>query len=85
MFPNLLPARASEQGNVIRLVSVYKLIRKQEGMVQRLGEMRKDRRERIEKGSREGIEKETKRQFEEKEGLRDPPLLEFLDPRKIRF
>ena len=41
-------------------------------------------RERIEKGSREGIEKETKRQFEEKEGLRDPPLLEFLDPRKIR-
>ena len=39
-----------------------------------LGEMRKVRRERIEKGSREGIEKETKRQFEEKEGLRDPPL-----------
>ena len=33
--------------------------------------MRKRRRERI--------EKETKRQFEE-EGLRDPPLLEFLDP-----
>ena len=27
------------------------------------------RRERVEKGSREGIEKETKRQFEEKEGL----------------
>ena len=49
-------------------------------MVERLGEMRKGRRERIEKGSREGIEKETKRQFEEKEGLRDPPLLEFLDP-----
>ena len=50
---------------------------------ERLGEMRKGRRERIEKGSREGIEKETKRQFEEKEGLRDPPpppLLEFLDP-----
>ena len=41
--------------------------------------MRKGRKERIEKGSREGIEKETKRQFEEKEGLRDP-LLEFLDP-----
>ena len=40
-----------------------------------------ERRERIEKGSREGIEKETKRQFEEKEGLREtPPLLEFLDP-----
>ena len=38
------------------------------------------RKERIEKGSREGIEKETKRQFEEKEGLRDPPLLEFLNP-----
>ena len=48
-------------------------------MVERLGEMRKGRRERIE-GSREGIEKETKRQFEEKEGLRDPPLLEFRDP-----
>ena len=48
------------------------MIRKQEGMVERLGEMRKGRRERIEKGSREGIEKETKRQFEE-EGLRDPP------------
>ena len=41
--------------------------------------MRKGRREMIEKGSREEIEKETKRQFEEKEGLRDPPLLEFLD------
>ena len=54
-------------------------------MVQRLGEMRKGRRERIEKRSRDGIEKETKRQFEEKEGLRDPPLLEFLDPRKIRL
>ena len=52
-------------------------------MVERLGEMRKGRRERIEKGRRE-IEIETKRQFEE-EGLRDPPLLEFLDPRKIRF
>ena len=47
--------------------------------VERLGEMRKGRRERIEKGSREGIEKETKRQFEE-EYLRDSPLLEFLDP-----
>ena len=50
-------------------------------MVERLGEMRKGRRERIQKGSREGleIEKETKRQFEE-EGLREtpPPLLEFL-------
>ena len=49
------------------------LIRKQEGMVERLGEMRKERRERIEKGGREGIENETKRQFKEKEGLRDPP------------
>ena len=36
--------------------------------------MRKGRRERIEKG-REGIEKETKRHFEEKEGLRDPPFI----------
>ena len=51
------------------------MIRK-DGMVERLGEMRKGR---IEKGSREGIEKETKRQFKE-EGLRDPPILEFLDP-----
>ena len=42
--------------------------------------MKKGRRERIKKGSRQGIENETKRQFEEKEGLRDPPLLEFLDP-----
>ena len=42
-------------------------------MVERLGEMRKGRRERIEKGSREGIEKVTKRQFEEKEGLRERP------------
>ena len=49
-------------------------------MVERLGDMRKGRREKIEKGSRERIEKETKRQFEEKEGLRDLPLLEFLDP-----
>ena len=49
-------------------------------MVERLGEMRKGRRDRIEKGSREGIEKETKTQFEEKEGLRDSPLLEFLVP-----
>ena len=49
-------------------------------MVERLGEMRKGRRERIEKGSRGGIEKETKRQFEEKEAPRDPSLLEFLDP-----
>ena len=47
-------------------------------MVERLGEMRKGRRERIDKGSRKRIEKEkeTKRQFE-KEGLRDPPSLEL--------
>ena len=30
-------------------------------MVEKLGEIRKGRRERIEKGSREGIEKEEKR------------------------
>ena len=41
-------------------------------MVERLGEMRKGRREWIKKGSREGREKETKRQFEEKEGQRPP-------------
>ena len=35
-------------------------------MVERLGEMRKGRRERIEKGNTEGIKKETKREFEEK-------------------
>ena len=41
--------------------------------------MRKGRRERIEKGSREGIGKrERDKKFEEKEGLRDPPLL-FLE------
>ena len=40
-------------------------------MVERLGEMRKGRREKIEKGSRKRIEKR-ERQFEEKEGLRDP-------------
>ena len=40
-----------------------------------LGEIRKGRRERIEKGSRERIEKIEKN--EEKEGLRDPPFLEF--------
>ena len=47
-------------------------------MVERLGEMRKGRRERIEKESRERIaeKKETKRQFEDK-GLRDPPYIEF--------
>ena len=38
--------------------------------------MRKGRRERIEKRSREGIKKR-ERQFEEKEGLTDPPFLEF--------
>ena len=47
-------------------------------MVERLGEMRKERRERIDKGSRKRIEKEkeTKRLFE-KEGLRDSPSLEL--------
>ena len=33
------------------------MIRRAEGMVERLGEMRKGSRERIEKGSRERIEK----------------------------
>ena len=40
-------------------------------MVERLGEMRKGRRERIVKGSREGVEKR-ERQFE-KEGRKTPP------------
>ena len=39
--------------------------------------MRKGRRERIEKGSRETIIEKRKRQFEEKEGLKDPPFIEF--------
>ena len=47
-----------------------RILEEQEGKVERLGEMRKGRRESIEKGSREGIEKEVKRQFEEKEGPR---------------
>ena len=37
------------------------------------GNEERDKRQ-IENGSREGIEKETKRQFEEKEGLRETPL-----------
>ena len=44
-------------------------------MVERLGEMRKGRRERIEKGSREGIQKDRR-----EGGPERPPLLEFLDP-----
>ena len=44
-------------------------------MVERLGEMRKGRRESIEKGSRERIDKrERDKSFEEKEGIRDPTL-----------
>ena len=39
------------------------------------GNEEREFRERIEKGSRKGIEKETIRQ-----GLRDPPYLEFLLP-----
>ena len=48
-------------------------------MLERLGDGRKGRRERFENGSRERREKkkETKRQFEKKEGLRDTPVLEF--------
>ena len=45
-------------------------------MVDRLGEMRKGRRERIEKGSRERIIEKRERdktQFE----VRDPPFIEF--------
>ena len=40
-------------------------------MVERLGEIRKGRKERIQKVSREGIEKETKIRFDEKEGLKE--------------
>ena len=47
-------------------------------MVERLGEMRKGRRERIEKESRKKIEKtERDKKFEEKEGPRDPSLFWF--------
>ena len=42
-------------------------------MVERLGEMRKGRRERIEKRSRERIEKR-EREKNLKEGMRDPSL-----------
>ena len=44
-------------------------------MVERIGEMRKGRREMVEKWSRERIEKRErdKKTIEEKEGLRDPP------------
>ena len=47
-------------------------------MVERLGKMRKGRKERFEKGSRERIieKRETKQQFEE-EGLRDSPFIKF--------
>ena len=60
------------------------MIRRQEGMVERVGEVRKGRRERIEKGSRKRIEKrERDHKIEVKEGLREPPPLFyriFLDP-----
>ena len=56
-----------------RVILSFGVFSKQQGMVERLGEMRKGRRERIEKGSREGIEKETKRQFGEGRPER-PPL-----------
>ena len=43
-------------------------------MVERLGEMRKGRRERIEKGSRKKLEKRERDEKIEEEGLRDPSL-----------
>ena len=43
-------------------------------MVERLGEMRKGRRERIEKGNRERIEKRERDKKFEEEVLRDPSL-----------
>ena len=46
-------------------------------MVERLGEMRKGRRERIEKGSREGIEKRDKKTIWREGGPERPPLLFF--------
>ena len=54
------------------------MIRRARSDGERLGEMRKGRRESIEKGSREGVEKETKDRREA--GPERPPLLEFLDP-----
>ena len=45
-------------------------------MAERLGEMRKWRREKIENGSREWIEKRAKSQFEKEDLLRAPPFLE---------
>ena len=50
-------------------------------MVERLGEMRKGRRERIEKGIREGIEKrERYKNLISREGGPEPPIFQnFLD------
>ena len=56
-------------------------------MVERLGEMKKrKRRERNEKGSRKGIEKETNRQFEE-EGRERPPFIKISrsDPAMLTY
>ena len=57
--------------------------KEKEGMVERLGEIRKRRRERIEKGSREKIEKERgkrelRKQFEEEEEEHHCLLFSFL-------
>ena len=52
---------------------------KSKKLVERQSEMRKGRKERFEKGSRESfvVKRETKRQFEEKEGLRDSTFIEL--------
>ena len=47
---------------------------KQEGMVERLGEMRKGRRERIEKGSRERIIEKRERDKTREGGPERPPF-----------
>ena len=44
------------------------------------GNEEREKREDRERDQRGDRERESKRQIEEKEGLRDPPLLEFLDP-----
>ena len=46
------------------------------------GNEEREKREDQERDQRGDRERE-KRQFEEKEGLRDPPLLKFLDPTPI--
>ena len=72
MLGRTLDPRANgHEDMVYPLRRIENLSEEQEGMVERLGEMRKGRRERIENGSTERIIEKSerdKRQFEAKEG-----------------